>query len=128
MPHGLNRSYLPSECMYDRAKVHHFRYLLAILGRGGLRAAAEHLHALQSNRTVWVRHSQGYASVCRHRKSKSSRSQRTDVGLAFMALAWFALERCDETSDPLVAVDHAEIARSSLEFDYKLPSLPVNSS
>jgi hypothetical protein len=114
--------------MYDRAKVHHFRYLLAILGRGGLRAEAEHLHALQSNRTVWVRHSQGHTSNCLYQRSKNSRIQPTDVNLAFMALAWFVLERCDETSDPLVGVDHAEIARSSLEFDYKLPSLPMNSS
>jgi DNA-binding transcriptional LysR family regulator len=128
MPHRLSRSYLPSECMHDRAKVHHLRYLLAILQRGGFRAAAEHLHALQTNLTMWVCHFQGYVSICLYRKSKNGRSQQTDVGLAFMALAWFVLERCDETSDPLVAVDHAEIARSSLEFDCKLPSLPVNSS
>jgi DNA-binding transcriptional LysR family regulator len=114
--------------MHDRAEFRHFRYLLAILERGGFRAAAEHLHALQSNLTMWVRHFQVYALNYLYQKSKNSRVQPTGVDLAFIALARLVLEQSDETSDFLVAIDHAEIARSSLEFDDQLPSRPVISS
>jgi DNA-binding transcriptional LysR family regulator len=96
MPHGLNRSYLPSDCMHDRAEFRHFRYLLAILERDGFRVAAEQLHTSQPSLTTRACQFQGYASICLYRKSKNNRIQPTEVGLAFIAFAPFVLELRDD--------------------------------
>ena len=41
--------------MYDWAEFRHFRYLLAILEKGGFRVAADELHTSQPNLTVQAR-------------------------------------------------------------------------
>jgi DNA-binding transcriptional LysR family regulator len=95
--------------MYDWAEFRHFRYLLAILEKGGFRVAADELHTSQPNLTVQARQFQENASIRLFRKSKNGRIYPTRTGLAFLALAPLLLEVRDEIMDALVAIERGEI-------------------
>jgi DNA-binding transcriptional LysR family regulator len=95
--------------MYDWAEFRHFRYLLAILERGGFRVAADELHTSQPNLTVQARQFQENAAIRLFRKSKNGRIYPTRTGLAFQALAPLLLEVRDEIMDALVAIERGEI-------------------
>lgn len=95
--------------MYDWAEFRHFRYLLAILEKGGFRVAADELHTSQPNLTVQARQFQENASIRLFRKSKNGRISPTKTGRAFLALAPLLLEVRDETMDALIAIERGEI-------------------
>jgi len=95
--------------MYDWAEFRHFRYLLAILEKGGFRIAADELHTSQPNLTVQARQFQENASIRLFRKSKNGRISPTKTGRAFLALAPLLLEVRDETMDALIAIERGEI-------------------
>lgn len=95
--------------MHDWAEFRHFRYLLAILEKGGFRLAAEDLHTSQPNLTVQARQFQDYASVRLYRRLKDGRIQPTEAGLAFISLARFVLEARDAAIDALAAIARGEI-------------------
>lgn len=95
--------------MHDWAELRHFRYLLAILEKGGFHLAAEDLHTSQPNLTVQARQFQDYASVRLYRRLKDRRIQPTEVGLAFISLARFVLEARDAAIDALAAIARGEI-------------------
>jgi DNA-binding transcriptional LysR family regulator len=95
--------------MYDWAEIRHFRYLLAILEKGGFRIAADELHTSQPNLTVQARQFQENASIRLFRKSKNGRIYPTRTGQAFLALAPLLLEVRDEIMDTLIAVERGEI-------------------
>ena len=90
--------------MYEWAELRHFRYLLTILERQGLRAAAEELHTAQPNLSVQARQFQENASVRLFRKMKGGRIRPTETGLAFIALAKLLLETRDEIMNALSAI------------------------
>ena len=96
--------------MYDWAEFRHFRYLLAILEKRGLRAAAEELHTSQPNLTVQARQFQDHAGVRLFRRSRTGRIHPTESGTAFIALARHLLEVRDEVIDALAAIERGEIA------------------
>ncbi len=100
--------------MYDWAELRHFRYLLAILQKGGFRAAAEELYTSQPNLSVQARQFQENASIRLFRKSKSGRIYPTRTGMAFLALAPSLFEVRDEIIDTLIAIERGEI--SSVRF------------
>jgi DNA-binding transcriptional LysR family regulator len=95
--------------MYDWAEFRHFRYLLAILEKGGFRNAADELHTSQPNLTVQARQFQENASIRLFRKSKSGRIFPTSTGQAFLTLAPLLLEVREEIIDALIAVERGEI-------------------
>jgi DNA-binding transcriptional LysR family regulator len=95
--------------MYDWAEFRHFRYLLAILEKGGFRVAADELHTSQPNLTVQARQFQENASIRLFRKSKNSRIYPTRTGQAFLALAPLLFEVRDEIMDALIAIERGEI-------------------
>src|SRR5438270_7543949 len=100
--------------MYEWAELRHFRYLLTILERQGLRAAAEELHTAQPNLSVQARQFQENASVRLFRKMKGGRIRPTETGLAFIALAKLLLETRDEIMNALSAIERGEV--SSVRF------------
>jgi DNA-binding transcriptional LysR family regulator len=95
--------------MYDWAEFRHFRYLRAILEKGGFRIAADELHTSQPNLTVQARQFQENASFRLLRKSKNGRIYPTRTGLAFLALAPLLFEVRDEIMDALIAIERGEI-------------------
>jgi DNA-binding transcriptional LysR family regulator len=95
--------------MYDWAELRHFRYLLAILEEGGLRAAAEKLHTSQPNLTVQARQFQENAQVRLFRRLKTGRIRPTKSGAAFIALARLLLEHRDDVIDALIAIEKGDI-------------------
>jgi DNA-binding transcriptional LysR family regulator len=95
--------------MYDWAEFRHFVYLLAILEKGGFRAAAEDLHTSQPNLTVQARRFQDYASVRLLRKLKNGRIGPTEAGIAFINLARLVLDVREEVIDALIAIERGEI-------------------
>jgi DNA-binding transcriptional LysR family regulator len=95
--------------MYEWAELRHFRYLLAILERQGLRAAAEELRTAQPNLSVQARQFQENASVRLFRKMKGGRILPTDTRVAFKVLARFLLETHDEVLNALIAIERGEV-------------------
>ena len=95
--------------MYDWAEFRHFRYLLAILEKQGVRAAAEILHTAQPNLSVQARQFQENASVQLFRRTRSGRIRPTEAGIAFMGLARFLLETRDEVIDALIAIERGAV-------------------
>jgi DNA-binding transcriptional LysR family regulator len=95
--------------MYDWAEFRHFRYLLTILEKRGLRAAAEELRTAQPSLSVQARQFQENAGVCLFRKTKAGHIRVTEAGLAFMVLARYLLEVRDEVIDALRAISRGEI-------------------
>ena len=73
--------------MNDWAEFRHFRYLLAILEKRGLRAAAEELHTSQPNLTVQARQFQDHAGVRLFRRARSGHIRPTESGAAADDLA-----------------------------------------
>jgi DNA-binding transcriptional LysR family regulator len=96
--------------MYDWAEFRHFRYLLAILEKRGLRAAAEELHTSQPNLSVQARQFQDNAGVRLFRKTKRGHIRPTESGDAFIGLARHLLEVRNEVIDAIVAIERGEIA------------------
>ncbi|WP_263415225.1 LysR family transcriptional regulator [Terriglobus albidus] len=96
--------------MYDWAELRHFRYLLVILEKQGLRAAADELHTSQPNLSVQARQFQENASVRLFRRMKNGRIRPTETGIAFIALARLLLETRDEVINALMAIEKGEIA------------------
>jgi DNA-binding transcriptional LysR family regulator len=95
--------------MYDWAEFRHFRYLLTILEKRGLRAAAEELRTAQPSLSVQAKQFQENAGVCLFRKTKAGHIRVTEAGLAFMVLARYLLEVRDEVIDALRAISRGEI-------------------
>jgi len=95
--------------MYDWAELRHFRYLLAILERGGFRAAAEHLNTVQPNLSVQAKQFQDHASIRLFQKRKNGRIRPTETGVAFLPLARLLLETRNEVIDALIAIERGEI-------------------
>ena len=95
--------------MYDWAEFRHFRYLLTILEKQGVRAAAEILHTAQPNLSVQARQFQENASVRLFRRTRSGRIRPTEAGIAFMGLARFLLETRDEVIDALIAIERGDV-------------------
>lgn len=95
--------------MYDWAEFRHFRYLLTILEKQGVRAAAEILHTAQPNLSVQAKQFQESASVRLFRRTRSGRIRPTEAGIAFMSLARFLLETRDEVIDALIAIERGVI-------------------
>ncbi len=96
--------------MYDWAEFRHFRYLLAILERRGLRAAAEELHTSQPNLSVQARQFQDNAGVRLFKKTKRGHIRPTESGDAFIGLARHLLDVRNEVIDAIVAIERGEIA------------------
>jgi hypothetical protein len=65
--------------MDDWAEFHHFRYLLAILEKRGLRAASEELPTSPPNLTVQARQFQKHAGVRLFRRSKAGTFDRPNL-------------------------------------------------
>jgi len=95
--------------MYDWAEFRHFRYLLAILEKRGLRAAAEELHTSQPNLSVQARQFQDNSGVRLFRKTKRGHIRPTESGDAFIGLARYVLEVRNEVIDAIVAIERGEI-------------------
>jgi DNA-binding transcriptional LysR family regulator len=96
--------------MYDWAEFRHFRYLLTILEKRGVRIAAEELNTTQPNLSVQARQFQENASIHLFRKLKGGRIYPTRTGMAFLALVPFLLEARDEIIDSLIAIERNEIS------------------
>lgn len=96
--------------MYDWAEFRHFRYLLTILEKRGVRIAAEELHTSQPNLSIQARQFQENASIRLFRKPKNGRIYPTQTGLAFLNLAPLVLETRDEVIDALIAIERNEIS------------------
>jgi DNA-binding transcriptional LysR family regulator len=96
--------------MYDWAEFRHFRYLLAILEKRGLRAAAEELHTSQPNLTVQARQFQDHAGVRLFRRARSGHIRPTESGVAFIGLARHLLEVRDEVIDAIASIERGEVA------------------
>ena len=107
--------------MYDWAQFRHFRYLLVILEKQGLRVAADELHTSQPNLTVQARQFQEYSSVRLFRRTKSGRIRPTDAGLAFISFARLLLDTRDEVIEALVAIERGEIGAAIWLFSVSRP-------
>lgn len=95
--------------MYDWAEFRHFRYLLAILERRGVRAAAEQLFTTQPNLSIQARQFQDAISVRLFHRSKGGRIRPTESGRAFIVLARLLLETRDEVIDALIEIDRGDL-------------------
>ena len=95
--------------MNDLAEFRHFRYLLAILEHGGLRAAAEHVHTAQPNLSTQAKQFQDNFSLRLFRKGQDGRIQITNTGIAFVAIARDLLNARDEAIAALIAIENGEI-------------------
>nr|WP_263378685.1 LysR family transcriptional regulator [Granulicella paludicola] len=95
--------------MYDWAEFRHFRYLLMILEKKGLRAAADELHTTQPNLTVQARQFQENAEVRLFRRTSGNHIRVTDTGVAFAVIAKHLLEARDEAIDAIRSISRGEI-------------------
>jgi len=96
--------------MYDWVEFRHFRYLLKILEKRGLRPAAEELFTSQPNLTVQARQFQDNVSVRLFHTTKSGQLIPTKAGVAFLSLGRNLLEFKDEVIDALIAIDRSEFS------------------
>jgi DNA-binding transcriptional LysR family regulator len=90
--------------MYEWAEFRHFKYLLAILGLRGFRAASEQLFTTQSNLSIQAKQFQESASVRLYDKTKDGRIKPTDTGVAFTFIAKDVLDTRAEAIEALIAI------------------------
>jgi DNA-binding transcriptional LysR family regulator len=95
--------------MNSWAEYRHFEYLLAVVERGGLRAAAEQLRTAESNLSVQAKQFQEYFSIELFRKTKDGRIQLTETGIAFKPIAQGLLDARDEAIAALKAIERGQI-------------------
>ena len=95
--------------MYDWAEFRHFRYLLAVLGKGGFRVAAEELFTSQPNLTAHAKQFQENASLRLYRKLKNGAIDPTPTGKAFLTLVPQLLELRNEIIEALIAIDRGQV-------------------
>lgn len=95
--------------MNEWAEFRHFLYLSAIIEHGGVRAAAEVLHASAPNLSIQATEFQEYFDVLLYEKGPDNRLLVTEAGAALPPMAHGLFRARDEVLDALKAIHKGRI-------------------